>query len=120
MGDSVSPKFKIVVRVDLIPDGDTVPQLVQEGREPLAFVTLDATANEQGALFTETDVMTPPAPVMIYKLAQCGMEIATRAMTDFVDGCDPVTGVPALGEVRHYDANGNDITGTPRTKYQLN
>ncbi|WP_353396850.1 hypothetical protein [Atlantibacter hermannii] len=120
MADRASPKFKIVVRVDLIPDGDTVPQLIQDGREPLAYVTLDATANEQGALFTGTDVLTPPAPVQIFKLAQCGMEIATRAMADFVEGCDPVTGQPMLGEVRQYDENGNDITGTPRTKYQLN
>lgn len=28
MADRASPKFKIVVRVDLIPDGDTVPQLI--------------------------------------------------------------------------------------------
>lgn len=109
--------FKVVVTVDIIPEGMPTPQIIDFKNPPIAHVVINATAVDEGVLFTDIDMALPQNPPAIIDTAGRATELIGGAIRRVARG--DKSGVNSE-ELREYDKQGNVISSTQLHKRTLN
>ena len=95
---------KVIVRVELIPDGAPEPEIYQDGRAPLAQFAVKMEGYETGFAFTGVEASIPGAPPqMLYVVQQAVKQIGPTISAYLANDTENITQM----EYRQYDENNN-------------
>lgn len=96
---------KVVVRVELIPEGEPEPPIYQGGRVPLAQFAVLMEGHETGFAFTGVDAAIPDTPPqMLYIAEQAVKQIGPTIAAFLANDKENITEM----QYRQYDEN-NDF-----------
>lgn len=102
-----SPKrinCKVIVRVELIPDGEPEPPIYQDGRTPLAQFAVLMESHAQGFAFTGVDAAIPNTPPQLLYVAEQAVKQVEPTIAAFLaNDKENITQM----QYRQYDENNN-------------
>lgn len=117
MFDEKNPKFKIVINVELIPDGMPVPEISKTKSPTVAHLSLDCIANKIGVAFGEIGMAIPLQHACITGVAAQALTITGEALREVATGKSPHINSE---ELREYDHEGNLISSNHVISRTLN
>ncbi|HDS4345620.1 TPA: hypothetical protein QH074_004309 [Enterobacter hormaechei subsp. steigerwaltii] len=97
-------KFKLVVRVDLIPDGLPTPPIIQHGMPPYVNFELAAEAQPDGVAYTGIDIALGEHPEPINRMMAYALTLLPEAFNSVLNNDHSMI---MHAERRDYDRNGN-------------
>ncbi|MCX8985128.1 hypothetical protein NLN93_20395 [Citrobacter portucalensis] len=117
MFDETNPKFKVVIHVEIIPDGMPVPEIPKTKSPTVAQLSMDCLANKIGVAFGEIGIAVPMQHACITAVAAKALSIAGDTLAEVATGKSPHINSE---EIREYDQNGNLISSNPVISRTLN
>lgn len=117
MFDAKNPKFKIVINVEIIPDGMPVPEISKTQSPTVAHLSLECVANTTGVAFGEIGMAIPLQHACITGVAAQALTLTGEALREVATGKSPNINSE---EIREYDHDGKLISSNRVVSRTLN